>query len=73
MKMTLLELLKSELIGELPPEGWYTVTELAGKLGVKRGMVESLAARKKWECKRFRSTSKDGKVILSTHFNTGKL
>jgi hypothetical protein len=73
MKKTLLELLKAELVGELPPEGWYTLVELSEKLGVKRGMVESLAGRKKWERKRYRNTTKDGKVIISYHYHTGKL
>ena len=73
MKKTLLELLKAELLGELPPEGWYTLVELAEKLGVKRGAVQSLAERKQWERRKFRTTTNDGKVILSHHYNVGKL
>lgn len=73
MKKTLLELLKAELVGEHPPPGWYTLVELMEKLGVKRGIVEGLVTRKKYECKRYRTQTKDGKVILANHYNVGKL
>jgi hypothetical protein len=73
MKSTLLELLKAELIGDHPPVGWYTLVELMQKLGVKRGIVEGLVARKRYECKRFRTQTKDGKVILANHYHVGKL
>ena len=73
MKSTLLELLKAELVGDHPPVGWYTLVELMQKLGVKRGIVEGLVARKKYECKRFRTRTKDGKVILANHYHVGKL
>ena len=73
MKSTLLELLKAELVGEHPPAGWYSITELMDRLGVKRGMVENLVVRKKWECKKFRTKAQDGKFILANHYNTGKL
>lgn len=73
MKNTLLELLKAELVGENPPVGWYTLVELMDKLEIKRGMVENLAIRKKWECKRYRTQTKDGKFILANHYHTGKL
>lgn len=73
MKKTLLELLKAELVGELPPEGWYTITQLMSMLDVKRGMAESLVARKKWECKKYRSQTKDGKTSLCNHYRSGKL
>ena len=73
MKKTLLELLKAELLGELPPEGWYTLVELMEKLGVKRSVAENLVTRKKYECKRFRTQTKDGKMILANHYNVGKL
>ena len=66
MKSTLLELLKAELVGEHPPVGWYTVVELMEKLSVKRGIVEGLVTRKKYECKRFRTQTKDGKMILGS-------
>jgi hypothetical protein len=73
MKNTLLELLKAELLGELPPEGWYTLVELMEKLGVKRCIVEGLVTRKKYDCKKYRTCTKDGKVILANHYNVGKL
>ena len=73
MNNTLLELLKAELVGEHPPVGWHTITELMDRLGVKRGMVENLVVRKKWECKKFRTKARDGKIILANHYNTGKL
>jgi len=73
MKNTLLELLKAELVGEHPPVGWYTITELMDRLGVKRGMVESLVVRKKWESKKYRTATKDGKFMLAIHYHTGKL
>jgi hypothetical protein len=73
MKNTLLELLKAELVGEHPPVGWYTLVELMEKLGVKRGIVEGLVTRKKYECKKYRTQTKDGKFILANHYHTGKL
>ena len=73
MKKTLLELLKAELVGEHPPPGWYTVVELMDRLGVKRSVAENLVARKKYECKKYRTCTKDGKVILANHYNVGKL
>lgn len=73
MKSTLLELLKAELVGEHPPVGWYTINELTEKLGVKRGVVEALVARKGWACKKYRTQTRDGKMTLANHYNTGKL
>jgi hypothetical protein len=73
MKSTLLELLKAELVGEHPPVGWHTKAELVEKLGVKRGVVNNLIERKKWACKKFRTCTRDGKVLLANHYNTGKL
>jgi len=73
MKNTLLELLKAELLGEHPPVGWYTTTELMQKLEVKRAVVENLIERKKWACKKYRTRTKDGKIILANHYNVGKL
>jgi uncharacterized protein YjcR len=73
MKNTLLELLKAELVGDHPPVGWYTINELAEKLGVKRGVVQALIARKGWQCKKYRAQTRDGKVILANHYNVGKL
>jgi len=73
MKSTLLELLKAELVGEHPPVGWYTLVELSEKLGVKRGSVQGLVTRKKYEAKKYRTRTKDGKIILAMHYNVGKL
>jgi len=73
MKSTLLELLKAELVGDHPPAGWYTLVELMEKLGVKRGIVQGLVARKKYDCKKYRTYTKDGKVILANHYFVGKL
>jgi hypothetical protein len=73
MKSTLLELLKAELIGEHPPVGWYTKTELMEKFGVKRAVIENLVERKKWACKKYRTCTRDGKIILANHYNVGKL
>jgi hypothetical protein len=73
MKNTLLELLKAELVGEHSPVGWYTRAELMEKLGVKRGVVDNLVERKKWAAKKYRTYTKDGKVILAMHYHTGKL
>jgi len=73
MKNTLLELLKAELVGDHPPVGWYTLVELMEKLGVKRNIAEGLVVRKKYERKKYRTQTKDGKVILANHYNVGKL
>jgi hypothetical protein len=73
MKKTLLELLKAELIGEPPPEGWYTVAELSERLGVKRPVVCRLVERKGWETREYRTVTKDGKLLNAKHYHTGKL
>jgi hypothetical protein len=43
------------------------------KLGVKRGVVEALVTRKGWQCKRFRTKTRDGKMTLANHYHVGKL
>jgi hypothetical protein len=73
MKKTLLELLKAELLGEHPPEGWYTITELMAKTGAGRTAIKTLIARKKWESRKFRTNTPDGRSLNAQHFYTGKL
>jgi hypothetical protein len=72
-KKTLLEELKAEIIGELPPVGWYTISQLIDLLGAKRTAVENFIERKGFEMKRFQAVSKDGKTIKVNHYNIGKL
>jgi len=73
MKKTALELLKEEVLGELPPEGWYTINQLAELLQVRRNIVETLVMRKAWKLKKFRSPANDGKLQMINHYHTGKL
>jgi len=73
MKKTALELLKEEVLGELPPEGWYTINQLAELLQVRRNIVETLVMRKAWKVKKFRSATNDGKLQMINHYHTGKL
>ena len=73
MKKTLLELLKAELVGETAPEGWYTIAELMQKTGAGRKSVENFVARKKWEVRKFRTQTNDGKFLNANHYHTGKL
>jgi hypothetical protein len=73
MKKTLLELLKAELIGEVAPEGWYTITELMAKTGAGRTAIKTLLNRKKWEMRKFRTHTTDGRSLNVSHYHTGKL
>lgn len=72
-KQTLLEQLKSELIGEDAPEGWYSMVDLMEKLGAKRTAVENLVRRKQFQIKKFKAISRDGKALQMNHYYTGKL
>lgn len=73
MKKSALELLRDELMGEKPPEGWYTIEQISEKLGARRNLIESLVARKKYAIKKCRALSKDGKLVMINHYHTGKL
>jgi hypothetical protein len=70
---TALELLRDEVLGELPPEGWYTINQLTEMIGVRRNIVETLVLRKKWPLKKYRSLANDGKLQMLNHYYTGKL
>jgi uncharacterized protein YjcR len=72
-KQTLLEQLKAELVGEAPPEGWYSVADLMEKLGVKRTVVDNLVRRKEWKVEKFKAKSRDGKALKVNHYYVGKL
>jgi hypothetical protein len=72
-KRTLLEELKSELMGEPAPEGWYNVQQLMELLGAKRTAVENFVERKGYEVRRFNAVSKDGKTMKMNHYKVGKL
>ena len=54
-------------------EGLRYVAAGGAPLSVKRGIVEGLVTRKKYECKKYRTCTKDGKVILANHYHLGKL
>jgi hypothetical protein len=73
MKKTPLELLKDELAGETAPEGWYTVMELMEKLNAKRTAVDNLMRRKRFQVKKFKAISADGKTLRLNHYYVGKL
>jgi hypothetical protein len=73
MKKTLLELLKAELVGELPPEGWYNLQQLMGLLGAKRTAVENFVERKGFEVRKYNAIAKDGKMLKMNHYHIGKL
>lgn len=73
MKKTALELLKEEIMGQEPPPGWHTITQLEELLGVRRNVIESFVIRKKWEVRKFRTLTTDNKSVLINHYNTGKL
>lgn len=70
---TLLEQLRAEVFGEPAPKGWYTIAQLMKLLGSKRTATESLIARKKWQMKKFRTVTNDGRDILVNHYHVGKL
>ena len=54
-------------------QGWYTIEQISEKLGARRNLIESLVARKKYEIKKCRALSKDGKLVMINHYHTGKL
>jgi hypothetical protein len=73
MKKTLLEQLRAEIMGEPPPDGWYTLWQLMELLGSKRTATQNMAQRKKWQTKKFRTLTRDGKEVIAVHYYLGKL
>lgn len=73
MNKSLLEQLRAEVRGEPAPKGWYTLAQLMELLGSRRTATQGLVNRKKWQMKRFRSVTKDGKDIILNHYYVGKL
>ena len=60
--------LKAELLGEAPPEGWYSVRQISEMLGVSFEATMRLAKRKKWPCKSYMTTTIDGRKLIARHF-----
>lgn len=60
--------LKAELLGEPPPEGWYSVRQISDMLGVSFEAAMRLAKRKKWPCKSYMTTTIDGRKLIARHF-----
>jgi hypothetical protein len=65
---SLITALKRELEGEPAPEGWYTIAQIANMLEVNFAAALRLAARKKWECKKFTAMTPDNRRILIKHY-----
>ena len=73
MKQSLLEQLRDEVAGKQPPPGWYTLAQLMEMLGAKRNVLENFVKQKKWECRKFRTITTDGRALNVNHYNVGKL
>jgi hypothetical protein len=65
---SLVAALKRELEGEPAPEGWYTVAQIASLLDIHYPAAERLAARKRWECKKFTAMTSDNRKLLVKHY-----
>lgn len=59
--------LKAELLGEAPPEGWYSISQIADMLGISFEATARLAKRKKWPCKGYMTTTADGRRLTVRH------
>lgn len=73
MKQSLIEQLRDEVNGKPPPEGWYSISQLVELLNAKRSVLEGFVVQKKWECRKFRTITSDGKLMNVKHYNVGKL
>jgi hypothetical protein len=60
--------LKAELLGEAPPEGWYSVRQISDILSVSFEAAMRLAKRKKWPRKSYMTTTVDGRKLTAHHF-----
>jgi hypothetical protein len=60
--------LKAELHGEPPPEGWYTVAQIAKMLGIPKQTAEGLVGRKQWECAHYTTRTTDNRTIKVKHY-----
>jgi len=60
--------LKKELVGELPPEGWYSISKIAEMLGISFEATSRLAKRKKWPAAGYMTTTSDGRRLNVRHF-----
>jgi hypothetical protein len=47
--------------------------QLMEMTGAGRTAIKTLVARKKWEMRKFRTKTSDGKILDSNHYNIGKL
>lgn len=65
---SLIAALKREIEGEAAPDGWYTIAQIANMLGVNNPAAVRLAARKKWECKKFTAMTPDNRKLLIKHY-----
>jgi hypothetical protein len=65
---SLVAALKRELEGEPAPDGWYTIAQIANMLEVNAPAAVRLAARKRWECKKFTAPTSDNRRILIKHY-----
>ena len=50
------------------PAGWYTITQIADRLGIGRTAVRTLLSERKASAQRFYQVTSDGRKVLLTHY-----
>ena len=63
-----LDQLAQELNVPFAPAGWYTITQIAKRIGRGDPYTRRLMQQKDIPCKQFKCKTSDGKVILSNHY-----
>ena len=50
------------------PAGWYTITQIADRLGIGRTAVRTILSERKASAQRFYQVTSDGRRVLLTHY-----
>ena len=61
------ELAKTLAVKPVPP-GWYTIQQIADRLGIGRTAARNLLNKQKAKSNRFYQVTSDGRRILLTHY-----
>ena len=50
------------------PAGWYTIPQIADRLGIGRTAVRTILSERKASAQRFYHVTSDGRKVLLTHY-----
>ena len=69
LKESVIAALKKELLGEQPPEGWHSISEIAAMLEINFACAARLAKRKKWTEKNYTTVTADNRRLKVKHYH----